>query len=551
MESALAAIWCEVLKLERIGRHDNFFALGGHSILAMHVILKLRERMGLELPANILFKHRTLAELARELAGNTPAISARSKVGGRKEDDEPILAPQQEIWWYQEQRTGNIHPNNTQYALRLSGLLNMAALEQSFAGLQRQHEVLRMTFEPSEKGGATPVVWPSESATFSLSTVDLSFLAPPQREQFLLRAYRLDNARPFDLTKCPLFRVLVLRMQADDHLIVLDVHHMVCDEWSFTVLTKGLSQLYTACVGGKPAVLPEAEFQYLDFARWQRDWLTSRDCAEPMAYWVRQLKPPLPEIFPPLASHGKLEQAILAIRVRREFTIPAAVMDVARRLARSGGCTLFSAVMTTLKLVLFAWTGQPDMRVGTMVANRSLPGAEQVVGLFANAVCLRTRMVPSATWYEVLKSVHQVIHDATGHQELPFDVVSHVLDVAYGIPRTGFFPVVVLWHALPAEPIQFPHLELNRQLCTAVGNDEEVILVRGSLEAVFELTETATDLTGIVTYRQDRFERRQIDEFISDFRRCFALVDQRPDITLTELCDLLGKPQRDTVLNRP
>lgn len=551
VESALAAIWREVLKLERIGRSDNFFVLGGHSILAMHIILRVRERMGLEISANTFFKHPTILALAGELAQNVRAVPARKQIARRSDDEELILAPQQEIWWYQEQRTGNIHPNNTQFALRLSGHLNMAALEQSFAALQRRHEPLRTTFEPSEKGGATPVVWPPEAVSFPITTIDLSFLAPRQREQFAPCVYRLDNERPFDLTRCPLFRVLVVRLQPDDHLIILTVHHLISDEWSFTVLTKGLSELYTACAEGKPAVFPDLKFQYLDFARWQRDWLTSRDCAEPMAYWVRQLKPPLPEIFPPLASRGKFDEPVLAIRARKEFVIPAAVAEAGRRLARSAGCTLFSALMTALKLVLFAWTGQPDMRVGTVAANRSIPGSEQVVGLFANPVCLRTHMVFSDSVHAVLKSVHQVIRDATDHQELPFDVVSHVLDVGYGINPTSLFPVLFLWHALPAEPIRFPHLELNRRFHTAdISGDENLVLVRGSLEALFELTETSTDITGIVTYRQDRFDSRHMDEFISDFSRCLTLAEQWPERTVAALCDLLRKHQCDAVLER-
>jgi len=289
--------------------------------------------------------------------------------------------------------------------------------------------------------------------------------------------------------------------------------------------------------------LPKLQFQYLDFAHWQRNWLTSREFAQPMAYWIRQLRPPLAELFPPVTGRNA---ALFAIRRRKEIVIPRSIVDAARRLARSAGCTQFSAMMTTLKLVLFARTGEADVRVGTTVANRGIPGSEEVVGFFANFVCLRTNIVPSLSFQELIKSVHNVIRDATENQELPFDVVTHALDVAFGIWRSSMYQVMLLWHAMPSETIQFPGLRLDHKHLSLT--DEEAVLVPGSLEMIFELNETPAEVNGSVSYRQDRFDDSQIMQFLSDLSRCIILADQRPGITVAEVCDRLRQPQGDVLM---
>jgi amino acid adenylation domain-containing protein len=541
-EAMLASIWREVLKCGRIGRNDNFFALGGHSLLVMRVVQKIRESLRVEIPASALFETPTIAGLAEQVSGRIDvAQPSRQFAMLRTEcDKDPILAPQQEIWWYQEQRTGSVHPNSIEHVVRLSGQLNMVALEQSVAALQRRHEALRTSFQPCARGGAVPIISPAATSPVHLSMTDLSALEERQREQSLLRIIHLENSRPFDLTRSPLFRVTAVRLQPDDHALIFTLHHIISDEWSLGILMSDLSKLYQCFVAGHPASLPELEFQYLDFARWQYRWLTSRDFAGPLKYWIQQLGPPLGELFPPIAGGEASAESLLAIRERRNIVIPHPVIGAARRLARSNSCSLFCTIVTALKALLFIRTGQPDVRIGTMVANRSIFGSEKIVGLFANPVCLRTNIALADRFQELVKSVHERIRDATLNQEVPFDVVTHALDVAFGIPRGKLFSVMVLWHANPSESISLPGLRLDRSRWIEDLNEEGTVLVRkGSLEILFELNETDTDVRGTLTYRQDRFDHRQILELVADLNLCVTLADQHPGVTIGEMHDVL------------
>lgn len=251
-----------------------------------------------------------------------------------------------------------------------------------------------------------------------------------------------------------------------------------------------------------------------------------------------QLKPPLPLLFADTAVSEGLKAAPFAIRCQTTFVIPAPVLEAARRLGRATNCTLYSVIVAALKLILFAYTKQPDIRLGTMAANRNIPGAERVIGFFANPICLRTDLRSVRTIRELLKAVHLKVRDAAAHQDLPFDVLAHSLDVAFGVERSSIFQVMLLWSSMPVKDALFPGVTLSPFInSTSESAEDTIVIGRSSLEMVFELQETASDVRGTLTYRLDRLSADTARELISDLNCCLAKAAEKPELLISELTE--------------
>ncbi len=288
VEEGLAGIWAEVLKLERIGIHDNFFEFGGHSLLAMQVISRLRKASQIELPLRALFEAPTIAGLAKgveESQRATQEITRLSMPATLRDGDLPLSFAQTRLWFLDQ-----LEPNSSVYNLangiRLKGTLSVAALEQSLNEIVRRHEALRTCFSMVE---GQPIQVISSSVTLSLPVVELMHLSEGEREAEAQRLADEENQRAFDLARGPLLRSKLVRLGDDDHVLLVTMHHIVSDGWSMGVFFRELSILYEAFSNGKPSPLPDLPIQYADYAVWQRDWLQGKELEQQLAYWNQQL----------------------------------------------------------------------------------------------------------------------------------------------------------------------------------------------------------------------------------------------------------------------
>src|SRR6185436_8767264 len=290
-EEILAAIWTEVLGIERCGVEDDFFALGGHSLLANQVVSRIRGLLGIELPLHAFFALPTVAALAERVeavrrSGGTAANTALPPLtaGGRR-GDEPLSFAQQRLWFLSQ-----LDPESTAYhvavALRLTGALSPPALAASLAFMVERHETLRTTFALRPDG---PVQFVAPPSGWRLSVVDLAGLGEAEREVEMHRLAQAEASRPFDLARGPLLRTLLVRLAAQEHVFSLLLHHIVSDGWSMGVLWQETMALYSAAVAGKPPGLPPLPVQYRDFAAWQRRWLTGETLERELDFWRRQL----------------------------------------------------------------------------------------------------------------------------------------------------------------------------------------------------------------------------------------------------------------------
>jgi non-ribosomal peptide synthetase component F len=311
-------------------------------------------------------------------------------------------------------------------------------------------------------------------------------------------------------------------------------------------LLKELATLYRQIVSGDPAGLPELPFQYVDFAYWQRNWLVGEGPSEQLAYWQRQLAPPLPDVFSPLPSDDQPVLPSFSIRYRRFFELSPSMSEVARRLASNERSTLFSLLVAALQLALHYHTGELDIRLGTLAANRGLPGAERVIGLFTNVVCLRTYVDTSLPFRRLIRSAHTTIGDAIANQDLPFDFLVQSLKAVHQTTRSNLFQAIVFWRTTFSEPLPLPECE------TKVYQPDDrnpVVMVRNTLELKFEMEDLGTSVKGSITYNPARFKAEDIQRLVNALEFSITASETNPEIKVHEICEKLEQSRSTRTLS--
>ena len=403
----------------RVGAKDHFLELGGHSLLATQVVSRLRSALKLELPLNAFFETPTLEALASRVDAARDSGSALSVIPPLlpvpRTERLPLSFAQQRLWVLDR-----FEPGSTAYtilaALRLQGPLNTRALARAVQALMRRHEGLRTTFIEDDQGPTQAILPDVEPA---LGLVDLRGLPEAEREREALTLAAEEAERPFDLTRAPLLRALLVRLSGQHHLLVVTMHHIISDGWSSGILIRELSSLYEAFSTGEPPRLAPLSVQYADYAVWQRQWLQGDVLESQLAYWRKQLagapaalELPTDKPRPPVPS---FRGGRVPVRLGRELSASL------QALCQREGVTLFMALLAGFQTLLSANSGQLDVSVGSPIAGRAQPELEGLIGCFVNTLVLRTRMEGDPTFRELLGRVREVTLGAYAHQDVPFE----------------------------------------------------------------------------------------------------------------------------------
>jgi len=463
LERLLASAFAEALKVEPISRDDDFFALGGSSILAMEMLGKLEERLGAALPPVSLMAAPTVAALAARIApvlqaASGPAVPAIRRGGGA--GALAPLSPGQEQLWLHEQLLPEEGPSvyNETAGLWLTGRLAPECLRRALEEVMRRHEALRAGIVEVE---GRPMQRIAPPRPLELEQVSLEELDPAARDQALQRGVAGAVRRRFDLAGGALMRASLFRLEEERHLLLLVVHHLVFDDWSFTVLIRELGALYRAMVEGAASPLGDLPIQYADFARWQRERLQGTRLEELLSYWREKLAgvPPL-ELLP---DHPRP-----AVQTFRGGAAPLAVgPESARaleRLSREQGVSLFVTVLAAFQVLLLRYTGQEDFAVGVPFAQRDRPETHGLIGYFVNMLALRGDLSGDPTFLELLRRTRQVARDAFEHHQAPFERVVAALPRAADPGRPPVFQVTLALQepsvSVEAEGLSFSEAEL-------------------------------------------------------------------------------------------
>jgi amino acid adenylation domain-containing protein/non-ribosomal peptide synthase protein (TIGR01720 family) len=525
IEEMIVDIWQQLLKRSRISIHDNFFRSGGHSLLATQIISRIRNAFGVELPILSLFEGPTIAQLAEKIQQSLRAeqgVDSQPIASASRDGALPLSFAQQRLWFLEQ-----LEPGTAAYtklvALRLQGKLEAEALERSLRALVERHEILRTTFR---QGEGYPVQVIGTAEFFRLQREDLSDLAREASEQWeaeLRRFMQQEAQRSFDLAEGPLFRAILLRRSSNEHVMLLTMHHIISDGWSNAVFMRELAALYSAFVEGRPATLAPLPLQYADFASWQQQWLRSGKLEGQLDYWQRQLAGVTPLELPTDRPRPAVQTANGA---EETHLLPAELMDRLKKLSQREDVTLFMTLLAAFQVLLARYSGQKDIVVGTLIANRNRAEIEGLIGLFINALAIRVDLSDNPSFMALLKRVRETTLNAYIHQDIPFEQLVEVLQPQRDLSRSPIYQVMMLLQNTP-QPVE----EFGGVKVSLLENENQTAI----LDMMLTLTETKQGLSGIMRYNTDLFEAATIQRMLRHWQTLLEAIVQHPSLRVSDL----------------
>jgi alpha-ketoglutarate-dependent taurine dioxygenase len=485
-----------------------------------------------------------MADLVREIARLSPAqrelfellmkeegmnlSSSMILPRGRETNCFPLSFAQQRMWFLDQLEPGSF-TYNMHVPVRLNGRLDVAVLQRSMNEVIRRHEILRTVFTIV---GDQPLQFITAAQPLGLAVIDLRHLAADERES-RVRELSLKEARaPFDLSRGPLLRSQLLRLDEEEHIALITMHHIITDGWSMGVLVDEVAALYEAFSKGKPSPLPELRIQYADFASWQREWLRGEVLESHLDYWKRQLGD-LPVLNlniaaprPPVQSfRGKMHN----------FALSSALSESLRELTRREDVTLFMLLLAAFQVLLHHYSGQEDIAVGTDVANRSRAETEHLIGFFINQLILRTNLSGNPGFRELLGRVREVTLGAYAHQDLPFDKLVEALNPVRDASRQPLSQIKIILQNTPARRLELPGLTIG----TININHEAA-----HSDLTLYLTDTEQGLIGAAEYSTDLFEAGMIEQMMRDFETLLGEIVKSVDAPLHILLEAISQSAR-------
>jgi amino acid adenylation domain-containing protein/FkbM family methyltransferase len=525
LEELLCSIWAGVLRVREVGVTANFFKMGGHSLLAIQLISRVREALRVEVSLQKLFDQPTVRSMAEEieeaLRGGLDLTVGRIEKADRN-GALPLSYAQQRLWFIHQ-----LDPSNVSYnipmSVRLKGSLDIPALERTLTEVVRRHESLRTTFSVED---GEPVQVIHHPANFKLELRDFGELSDAERESETHRLVTEEAQQPFDLAAGPLMRASLIKLADDEHVLLATMHHIISDGWSMNVLVREVATLYEAYTNDATSPLPELEMQYADFAAWQRSWLEGEALDKQLSYWREQLSgsPAVLELpadrpRPAVQSHRG---------ATRSMIVPAEVTQTLKEITRREGVTLFMTLLAAWQTLLSRYSGQTDIVVGSPVANRNRVETEVLIGFFVNTLVLRSDLAGDPTFRELLKRVRGVTVGGYAHQDVPFEKLVEELQPTRSMSHSPLFQVMFTLQniSVGGETRELPELQLS-----TLDAEHET--------AKFDLTLAISEAQGVldctIEYKTDLFDASTIEQMLHHFSRLLESAAANPHQRLSEL----------------
>jgi amino acid adenylation domain-containing protein/FkbH-like protein len=516
IEELLSEVWADVLDVKRVSIKDNFFDLGGHSLLATQVISRVRNIFKIDMPLQGLFQSQDLEDFARsaEAAIKTGQPMSAPPLAPTPRDGElPLSFSQQRLWFLDQMEPGN-SAFYIPCVVRLSGDLQVEALEKSLNEIIRRHEALRTTFI-SIQGQPSQVI--AAEMPLRLPIIDLQHTAGGEEVE-IERLIIAEAHRPFHLAQGALLRATLLQLDAQERLLLITMHHIISDGWSLGVFAQELASFYKSFLNNRPSPLDDLPIQYVDYARWQRDWLRGEVLEAQLEYWVKQLSgcPPLLELpadrpRPPVQTYRGAKQSLV---------LSPELKEALKSLSRREGVTLFTTLLAAFKLLLHRYSGQDDVIVGSPIAGRNHTEVEGLIGFFLNTLALRTDLSGNPTFRELLRREREVTLGAYAHQDLPFEKLLEVLQPERDLSRTPLFQVFFNMLNFPKVEMDLPGLTIE-------------LLWTPEIESKFDLTlyveERQDGIHLDLVYRTDLFDRPRMIEMLEQLQFLLSQVARAPE----------------------
>lgn len=535
-ENAIADIWREILNLEQVGIDDNFFELGGHSLLATRIVSRVGELFQVDLSLTTLFDNPTIASLATHINSLVPSSTANLStipLAATTAQVQPLSLNQQRFWLFEQ-----FHPQTPTYhfplTFQLSGKLQLPALEQALTEMVRRHTILRTTFNldaddtPSQR--ITPPTQPFTIKVITTSAQSLANLKPHLLEEI---------QRPFDLTQEHSLRASLFPLeQPDEQILVLLFHHLITDGWSVGLLIKELTTLYAQYLANQE-VSTVSYYQYIDFCQWQAQWLQSPEFDQQLSYWQTQLAAPLPVLELPIDYPRPPIQTYRG--ARQVIEIAPSLTNALRQLSKQQGVTLFMTLLAAFKTLLYRYTGQTELLIGTAAAGRQRVEWEQVLGLFINTLVLRTQPAGAVSFNTFLHQVRDVALAAYQHQDLAFQSLVDTIQPHRDPSHNSIFQTFFL-----LQNFAWPNLELTGLTATPVAINAGT----AKFDLTLELHEKADSLVGWFEYNIDLFNASTIQRLEEHLQTLLTDIVANPEKSLSSL-QILTIAERNQLRHPP
>jgi amino acid adenylation domain-containing protein len=529
-EQTIAALWSDILAIDGLGRQDNFFECGGHSLAITQVAARIQATLQVNVPLVALFEQSTIAQLAAYLdthhrqspQNQIPPIQVK-----RTPDQTvfPLSFSQERVWFMRELLPDN-RAYNAQSSIRFRGGLDIPALEKALTTLVERHEMWRTTFALVDN-------WPRQHIhlawTVRLPLVDVSHIPAENREAAAASHIRRAFDHVFDTTQLPLLHFLLIKLGDDDHVLVQVEHHFIHDGWSYAIQQQEFKALYTAFRQDKPSPLPPATIQFADFVLWQREWLQGEVLKTQLDYWQKQLKG-LNQVTEILTDYPRPPVQTLRGRALRTL-IPAPLTRQLRAFSQTEKATLFMVLLTGLKALLSRYTNQEDIVVGSSVANRRLPESEGLIGMIVNNVALRTDLSDQPTFREAVARVRQTALEAYDHQDIPFERIVGAMQPERDLSRNPFFQIIFSFHDAPVPTLELPDVqgEITYHQNDSAKFDLNVLVIPSGER------QGPDELLIVWEYNRDLFTTETITRLAARFEHLLHQAIIHPDTRLSDL----------------
>lgn len=516
-EKIIAALWAQVLQVDRVGLYDNFFELGGHSLLATQVISRVKNALGVEFPLRRLFENPTVSKMSTAITQIRHATAVAPPAIEPVPHNKPLpLSFAQERMWFLYQLAPNDSAYHIPVSLRYDRAIDVAALQKSLDAMVIRHESLRTIF-PSSDGVPYQVIKPP--FTVFINEVDLTNIPADEQETAVIRLLQTDSNKTYNLATAPPWRFTLFCLADDAYVFYFSFHHIIFDQWSGVILWQDLDNFYQAFLKNKVPALTPLDIQYADFAVWQRNWLQGEPLKAMTDYWHRQLADipvlsmPTDYPRPPIQSYqGATEFLIL----------PDSLASDLHAFSRKSQVSLFMLVFAAFKLLLARYTNQTDIAVGVPIANRHRLEIEPIIGTFVNTLVVRSDLSDNPSFAELLERVRNVLLDAYAHQEMPFEKLVDKLTNARDLSHTPIIQILFNMVNTPIERTQGDTAHLSSLLFDR-GAAQFDISVSIILEEHFPV-----DPQIAVEYNTDLFTTKTIKRFLSHYKELLAAVIAAP-----------------------
>ena len=524
-ESQLCKLWQQILKIDTVGVHDHFFELGGHSLTAIHLIDQIKKEFGVDIPLKDFFQQATIEQLAHRIDIGADLYTLSDSPSIKPYDRNKPLAlslPQERLWIIEQLNPGN-NAYNIPLALRLEGQLNKQQLARALYDIVQRHEALRTTFN-NLSGTAEQQI--NEARAFSLQHIDLSQEPSP----LIAAQHHFNNEAKvtFNIETDLLFRAQLLILSETDHILVANMHHIISDGWSITILQKELTTLYQAYQNDLPSPLVELPFQYADFSQWQREYLTQEQTQQHLDYWLDKLSDAPAMIHLPTDRNRPKQQTFNGAIVSERFD--KAFSQTIKQFTQVQGSTLFNILMSVYALLLSKYSHQDDFCIGTPVAGRPTPELNNLIGYFVNTVVLRQDLSGNPSFSDLLERIQDIALGAFAHQDIPIEKILEQLPLERNL---SYPPIAQVGFSFISKA--FTHT-INIDQLKVTTLDFEHIVAKYDLSLI--LLETADHFDIHIEYNTDLFDAQTIEKMLQHYRYLLEQIIEAPNIPINSI-DLL------------